>query len=55
MNIIINVYNAFRYGEWLMGWDDWKGKKMFGFETAYYDGHHVYFHLYKFYIGVSHF
>ena len=54
MNLTLkHLYYIFRYGTWSCGWEMWKGKPMFAFEHIYYDGHHLMFHFYKFYVGVS--
>lgn len=40
-----HVYWALRYGEWSVGWENYKDKPKFGVFFMYYDGHHCALHF----------
>jgi hypothetical protein len=42
-----------RYGEWSYGWEDYKNKPKLGFQYAYYVGHTLSFHFFKFWLMVE--
>ena len=52
MKFFRHCYYAVRYGEWNCGWEMYENKPKFGFYSFWYDGQHVGFHLYKFWIDV---
>lgn len=45
INVVKHIYWALRYGEWSVGWENYKNKPMFGVVTCYYDGNHCCFHV----------
>ena len=52
MNVLRGIWFALRHGEWDCGCEFYEGKPMFGFCTAYYDGHHATLHVGPLWVGV---
>jgi|GEM_PF-2239574 len=57
MKTINHIWWALRYGDWDAGWDSAWGDKadepFFYCKPMYYDGHHCYVRIGKFWFGVS--
>lgn len=52
INFFRECYRAIRYGEWVIGWENWKGKPRLAIVRLFYDGWHVCLHIGPFYLGV---
>lgn len=48
-----HIRNIATYGEWSCGCERYAGKPRFGPRYAYYDGHHLAFHLGPLWVGVD--
>lgn len=54
MNKLRAAWFAVRYGEWHAGWDEYEKEDGFlSWTHIYYDGHHRYARIGKFWFGVS--